>query len=148
MVRAGILFRSQHENKWCCAAETPEEAYRFNIHSSFYSTSPQFSWYGKNPSSVTLEPLGMSYNPLPLILKGYMIGHNKDNSWVIPTSEVQLNCDTRKPRNLNIVHLKTLMNIKINLKICSPGSKLMTGTNIYTFPTLTSDLSYHPFIKY
>ena len=33
-------------------------------------------------------------------------------------------------------------------KVWSPGSELMTGTNIYTLPTLKVDLSDNPFVKY
>ena len=32
-------------------------------------------------------------------------------------------------------------------KVWSPGSKLMTGTNVYTLPTLNIDISDHPFTK-
>ena len=64
---------------------------------------------------MNLEPLYMIYTPSHHILKSYIIEHNKDHSWVTQTAEVQLNGGTHTPRNSNIVHLKILINITINL---------------------------------
>ena len=49
MFRAGLIDSNQHENKWCCAAETSAEVYIFKLHISLHNNSPHFAWYDKKP---------------------------------------------------------------------------------------------------
>ena len=49
MVRAVLLESNQHVNKWCGAAETLAEVYRYKLHSELDNTSTHFSWYGQSP---------------------------------------------------------------------------------------------------
>ena len=57
MVRAGILDNNQHENKLCCAVETPVELYRLD------KKMPHFAWYGKNISIHELRTFGRDIYP-------------------------------------------------------------------------------------
>ena len=50
MVRDGLLYSNQHENKWYFVAETSAEVHICRIHSALDNISPHFAWYGKNPS--------------------------------------------------------------------------------------------------
>ena len=64
MVRAGLLDNIQHAKKQCCSEETSEEAHRYKIHSALDNTSPQFSWYGQNPSIHELRTFGGDIHPI------------------------------------------------------------------------------------
>ena len=64
MVRAVLLDSNQHTNKWFYAAETPEEVYRFKIHSILENISPHFAWHGKNTSIHELRTFGCDIYPI------------------------------------------------------------------------------------
>ena len=82
MVREGLLDSNQHENKWCCAAETSAQVRICRIHSDLDNISPHFEWYGKNPSIHELRTFGCEYSPSHHILNFFMTEHKKDNSWI------------------------------------------------------------------
>ena len=69
----------------------------------------------KIPAYMNSEPLDVIYTPLTPLLKSYMTGHKKYNSWVIAAAELQLNGGTPIPKDSNIFHLKFLINITIKL---------------------------------
>ena len=64
MLRAYILDSNQNENKWCCAARISAEVHRCKIHSSLENISPQFAWYGKDPSIHELRIFGCDIYPV------------------------------------------------------------------------------------
>ena len=64
MLRAGLLDINYHENKWCFSVKTSAEVHRFIIHSDLDNTSPNFSWYGKNPIIHELRVLGCDIDPI------------------------------------------------------------------------------------
>ena len=58
MVISGLLDRNQQGKKWCCVEETSAELYRWKIHSALDNISPNFSWYGINPSINEIRTIG------------------------------------------------------------------------------------------
>ena len=58
VVRSSLLGSNQHENKWCCAAETYSEVYRWKFHSALDNASPNFAWYGNNTIICELRSSG------------------------------------------------------------------------------------------
>ena len=64
MLREGIIDINQHENKWCCESETPDELYICKIHSELDNISPNFLWYGKNISIHELITFGYDIYPI------------------------------------------------------------------------------------
>ena len=69
MFIAGLLVSNRHKNKWCCAAKTPTEVYRYNFHSALDSTLPRFALYGKNPRIHELRTFGCDIYPITLFTK-------------------------------------------------------------------------------
>ena len=64
MVKSGLLDSNQHENKWCCAAETSAEIHKCRIQSALYNKSPHFEWYGKKPSIHEIRTFGCDIYPI------------------------------------------------------------------------------------
>ena len=64
MVREGLLYSNQHENKWYRVAETLAEVHRCRIHSALDNISPHFVWYGKNPSIHELKTFRCDIYPI------------------------------------------------------------------------------------
>ena len=65
MLRTGLLESNHNEKKWWCEAETPAEFHRFKLHTELDNTSPQFAWYGQNPSIHELRTFVYYIYPSP-----------------------------------------------------------------------------------
>ena len=91
MVRAGLIESNQHENQLGCAEETPDEVYRFKIHSKWDNTSPHFAWYGKSPSTNELIKFGCDIYSIKKLAK----------KWYEYTQEGSFRCYTSSIETMN-----------------------------------------------
>jgi hypothetical protein len=80
-----LLFNSaQHPDKWCYAADTAADIYRFNRHSAL-GLSPYKAWYNKKPHTGNIRVCGCSVHghfPSPSksesrVQHGYFMGFTK-----------------------------------------------------------------------
>ena len=77
MVRLLLLDINQHENKWCCTAETPAGFYRCKIQSALDDALPHFAWYRKRPRIYELRSFVCHIYPItPIYNKLYKITHH------------------------------------------------------------------------
>ena len=137
MLRSGLIGFNQHTNKWYCAADTSLKFHRFKLHSALDNSSPHFVWYGQNPSIRELRTFGCDIYPItssPKILydrtqelsfMGYKNSIAEIKWWKPHTKEIKY-CSSAKFYELNNKFVK----------LWSPGSEILIGTNNSTLPTL------------
>ena len=65
MAISDLLQSNQHENIWCCAADTSGELHRCRMHSALWNTSPQLTLHGmvKSIAPMNLKHLYVIYTP-------------------------------------------------------------------------------------
>jgi len=151
MTRA-LYFNAGHSpDKWCYAAETAADIYRFTLHSAL-GMSPYEAWYHKKPSIHHLRIWGctvyvQTHSPpksQPRVQLGYFMGFTKSRSlirWLDPTTNTVKHTTSARFDELQtyIPHTTTK----------TPGTFLLEDTAIP--PTISPlevsiDLTEHPFI--
>jgi hypothetical protein len=147
-----LYFNAGHSpDKWCYAAETAADIYRFTLHSAL-GISPYEAWYGIKPSMHHLRIWGCTVyvqtnsptKSQSQVQLGYFMGFTKSRSlirWLDPTTNT-----VKHTTSARFDELKTTIP---NTTVNTPGTLLLDDSQPvpHILPLeITIDLTNHPFL--